>query len=431
MTYSQALKYLDSFINYEKIGSYSAEAFFKLERIERLLKALGNPHKDFTPVHIAGTKGKGSACAFLHSILKAAGKKAGLYTSPHLVDFRERIRIEELISKKHVCELIGEIQPHAQKLRKDPELGELSFFEVYTALAFLYFAKKKIEYAVIETGLGGRLDATNIVNAKAAGITQISHDHMQQLGADLGSIAREKAGIIKTKARVVSARQVSEVEDILDAACRAKKAKLYKVGSDLTYNRIAQSLNGQIFNLNGIGKTYLNLKIKLLGSHQIENAAIAVALSELLGVNKETDIRKGLEAASWPGRFDIVCEKPLVILDGAQNAASARALRSAIQEIFPDKKFILVFGVSADKDASAIAKELFPLVSRVFLTRANSPRALEPKELADRLGAFSQKVCLKDSVKQAIKDAKAISNGDAVLVTGSLYIVGEAMDYLK
>ena len=449
MNYEEATAYLDSFVNYEKLGGYSVKALFKLDRMKRLLASLGNPHRDFISIHVAGTKGKGSTCAFLYSILKRSGKKVGLYTSPHLVDFRERIRIaksvkrkvksekrktkneDELISKESVRELLEEIKPYANRMRTGPKLGELSFFEVYTALAFLHFAREKVNCAVIETGLGGRLDATNVVDGEFAIITPISYDHTQQLGRSIRSIAQEKAGIIKENGCVVSSKQVKAAWPAIKNACRKRNAKLYSIGREIAYERALPSIGGEAFNLKVEDTRYENLRIGLLGAHQVENAAAAAAMAQLFGAADEA-IRDGLRYAAWPGRLQVISKEPLVILDGAQNAASARALRVTLEELFPKKKFTLIFGVSFDKDVRGIAKELFPIVDEVILTKADSPRAFRPQALSACLKDLLPKnYSVKENVAQAIDCARARANAQAILVTGSLYVVGEALEYFR
>ena len=252
MTYAAALRYLESFINYERLDNYDYNKSFTLERMKNLAGFLGNPQDEISSIHIGGTKGKGSTASFVHSILKNSGFKTGLYTSPHLASFRERIRInDELISEKEVASFLEELKPAINKLGDMP-----SFFEIYTALAFLYFKSKKVDFAVYEVGLGGRLDATNVINPLVCAITPISYDHMQKLGSTLREIAFEKCGIIKEGCICVSAPQEKEVLDVIEDACSKKNAKLFTVGEDISFEELSSDINKEIFNTTGIFGKY-------------------------------------------------------------------------------------------------------------------------------------------------------------------------------
>jgi len=453
MTYLEAIQYLESFINYEKIPRWSYKESLKLERIKEFLSSLGNPQDSLNCLHIAGTKGKGSTCAFISYILKEAGFKVGLYTSPHLSCFRERIRIlenkssdtrhqtqeefEGMISEEEVSELVEKLKPLIEKYNRNSKYGPLSFFEVYTALAFVYFKEKKVDFLVLETGLGGRLDATNVVNALVCGISPISYEHTQKLGNTLAEIAYEKAGIIKghqspdTRHRliVISAPQEKEAELVIRNRCKEVNAKLYMVNKDLFYEKTQDG-----FNVLGIFGEYPNLKIRLLGRHQLINATVAIGVVEALRffdiyIDIEA-IRNGLYNTFWPARCEIIAKNPLIVLDGAQNVASSRVLKETIRENFSYGKLILVLGISRDKDIKGICEELKDLSDIVILTKANNPRATEPEVLARYFK--DKEIYLTQNTQEAIELAKEKANSkDLILVCGSLFVAGEIRDYFK
>ena len=462
MTYPETTRYLESFINYEEIPSYPYKESLRLERIKIFLAVIDNPQNALKCIHIAGTKGKGSTCAFVAYILREAGYKVGLYTSPHLSDFRERIRVlnrksgaipraclggvdqkpqkdfEGLISKNELSGLVKKLKPVIEKYNKNSKYGPLSFFEVYTTLAFIYFKEKKADFVVLETGLGGRLDATNVVQPLVAAITPISYEHTQKLGTTLREIAAEKAGIIKIpNLTVISAPQEEEAARVIRNRSKEVGARLYEVGRDIKYQKA-----GDKFNVKGIFDEYPDLKIRLLGSHQLINATVAVGIIEALkfyGISvKAASIKKGLNNTVWPGRCEVIQQDPLVVLDGAQNIASSGALKKAIRESFftkggsasgrghrgKYKKLILVIGISSDKDLKGICAQLYGLADEIVLTKANNPRATPPEILA---GYFKGKrVYLTNNVLEAREKTKEIAKKkDLILVTGSLFVVGE------
>jgi dihydrofolate synthase/folylpolyglutamate synthase len=435
MTYHEATAYLESLIDYERTPAGAAAArLWNLDRMRAMLRAVGDPHLGLRCLHIAGTKGKGSTAAIAASILGAAGHHIGLYTSPHLVSFRERIRTNsKMIPEAEVVRLVGEVRPLIESLR-DASTGPPSFFEAYTLMGLLYFAHQDVEIAVIETGLGGRLDATNAVQPLACGITRIGLDHMLELGETITQIAWEKAGIIKPGVSVVSAPQLPEVAEVLEAACLERGAQLLTVGAHGPHvigSRVEKA-DRQVFTIEGLDRVYRDLTCPLLGEHQTENAAVAIGLVELAsrqGIEVGEDaVRRGVESVRWAGRFQIVSRRPTIVLDGAHDDVGARALTRTVQTIFPRRRVLLVLGVGKDKDADAIVRELCPLADRVIATASSSPRALEAGEL--QRVAFGQ--CRHTSayspvslaIREALNDAK---RDDVVLITGSLYVVGEAM----
>ncbi|MFH1092645.1 MAG: folylpolyglutamate synthase/dihydrofolate synthase family protein [Candidatus Omnitrophota bacterium] len=440
MNYQEAINYLNSFNDYEKNTEYIYNDI-KLERVKSLLEKLDNPHKKFRSVQIAGTKGKGSTCAFIFSVLKEAGYKVGLYTSPHLIDFKERIKIsyeddmaqsrERLIDQSEVSELLEEIKPHAD------EIKGLTFFEVYTVLAFLFFARKGIAFAVLETGLGGRLDATNVVDSLVCAFSSISMDHMAILGNTVAKIACEKAGIIKENSLVVSVAQPPQAWREIERVCKEKNVRYYQVGKEFIYDVIGQNLEGSIFDFKGITDSYQNLHICLVGPFQTLNAALALSVIQLLSqheiVISSLAIKRGMENAHWPGRMHIVHRDPFLVFDGAQNPASAHVLRAAINMLFIPKKSILIFGVSKDKDVQGMVPYLARSQNLIILTQSNNPRAMDVNTLEKKMFQFKRIIKKTKTVSEALKLAieNTSSKNDLILVAGSLYLIGEAYTALK
>lgn len=458
MAYQETLRYLESFINYEKLPSWPYKESFKLERFTSFLRQIGNPQRSLRCVHVAGTKGKGSTCAFISYILRQAGFKVGLYTSPHLSDFRERIRIllpgsaakdrgsdfEGMISPSELVKAVVEIRPDIEKFNLGSRYGPLSFFEIYTAIAFRFFKRKKVDFVVLETGLGGRLDATNTVSAMVSAITPISYEHTQKLGKTLKEIATEKAGIIKCarpkaphsrpsasgRQIVISAPQERVVARVIYDRCKEAGARLFVLGKDIT---VEESNNGE-FAVRGIKGIYRGLKTSLLGRHQLVNSALAIGITEALAFNNinidPKAIKYGLLKTRWPGRCEVISKNPFLILDGAQNVASALTLNKAIKDNFIFDKLILVFGISKDKDIAGVCSELKTIADTVILTRADNPRASEPKDLKKHFPG--KDVYLTSSVQQALKlSREKAKRSSLILVTGSLFVVGEARRLCK
>lgn len=430
MTYQEASKYLDSFINYENRDRWEYDKSFKLERMKRLCRLLGDPHKSIRSVHVAGTKGKGSTSALIQSILKSAGFKAGLYTSPHLETFRERIRIgDDMIGQSDVGELADELKRAVDLMPDDKP----SFFEVYTALAFLYFKKEDVDIAVYEVGLGGRLDATNVIEPLVAAITPVSYDHTHILGAELAEIAREKAGIIKEGSVCVSAPQDPEALCAIEKACAEASAQLILAGRDIKFKEISASDKDEVFEVVSIFDKYPNLHMKMLGLHQVVNAAVAIGAVEALrvhGISVSADaVRRGIALARWPGRLELVRSRsPRILLDGAQNGASAEALSREVRRSFKYKRLILVLGVCKDKDIKGILKRLVPIADLIVLTKsAVADRAMDPGQIKVLITPKSKEIVTTNNVKEALdKAVSAAGQSDLVLVTGSLFVVAQA-----
>lgn len=450
MTPQETKSYLDSFINYELNLQAVSSSQFKLDRIEQLLEELGNPHKDLKCIHVAGTKGKGSTCAFAASILQQAGYKVGLYTSPHLKNFRERIRILNLsaprpdsgdlfrdcITNEELENILQDMKPALEKFR-NTELGTVTYYEVLTAAAFCYFHRENVDCMVLETGLGGRLDATNVVDSLVCGITPVSLEHTQILGNTIEAIAAEKAAIIKgNRPVVIVAPQERSAAAVIEARCQSQKAPCLPVGQDISYEFMRQDLQGLIFDVRSLRRVYRGLRSPLLGKHQMMNAAVAIGMVEVLDLFgfevSEEQIHQGVARVQWPGRFEIVQQKPVVILDCAHNPSSTRQLISTLEELFPGKQVRLVFGISNDKDRADICR-LLDLVSKdVILTRANHPRASEFSKL-DAGSLFPDKaVVITNNIHQAMDAAlEDCRDDDVVVVTGSVFVVGEAREYLS
>lgn len=425
-SYTDALDTLYSFINYElkRQDRYSPEVM-TLERPLRLLELMGNPHQRYPTVHLTGTKGKGSVGAMTAAILQASGYKVGLYSSPHLQDFRERFQInQQMISQADVAQIVFDLKPVFEAVE------ELTWFEVTTALAFEYFARQQVDIAVIEVGLGGRLDATNVVRPVVSIITSLSYDHTHLLGNSLASIAAEKGGIIKERVPLVSAPQDLEALAVLERICQERHAPLTVVGREWPYETYPVELTGQRVVANGV-----EYHTPLIGRHQAINTAVVTAALEHVrqaGIAiPESAVHEGLAAVSWPGRLEIVQQDPLLIFDAAHNRASARCLREALQALFGERPLTLVFGAKGDKDIVGMLDELLPYVNHLVITQALDSRAESTATLVEiaRQTGYSGPITIQPIVGEAVRFALATTGG-MVCVTGSLYVVGEARTVL-
>ncbi|MCK4843842.1 MAG: bifunctional folylpolyglutamate synthase/dihydrofolate synthase [Dehalococcoidia bacterium] len=437
MNYSQAEKYLNSFINYEQIPGISyVQPGYSLKHVEELLNRMGNPQLAARTIHIAGTKGKGSVSAMIAQVLSSSGYKTGLYTSPHFHTLRERISIDgSLISEAEFAAAMTEIKPFIESMRKDTAFRQLTYFEALTALAFAYFKKKQVDFQVLEVGLGGRLDATNVARPIICIITPISLDHTQILGNSLEEIAREKAGIIKPGCWVVLSPQPEEAASVISDICREKKAKVVQVGEDITWYKIGGDLYSQSLVIEGRRNSY-QVSIPLSGDFQLENAASAVAAFEVLGsagfAISTADIAGGLARVKWPGRFHILQEYPTVLVDGAHNVASIKRLVDNIKGYFAHKRIFLVFGTSCDKDIPGIINELVPLSPQVIVTRTTHSRAAPLSTLVAEFSKRGIELEIRETVTEAISRALSLADRtDLICVTGSLFVVAEALDYFS
>ncbi len=428
-TYKDALNYIYSFTDYEKKSTYRyAPENFDLGRVERLLALLDNPHHSFQAIHVAGTKGKGSTSAMIASILRAAGYRTGLYTSPHLHTFRERIRVDDnLIAKETVAALTAQLQPLVRQVEG------LTTFEIITALGFVHFVRQGVDFAVLEVGLGGRLDATNVVRPLVAVITSLSLDHTHILGHTLPQIAREKAGIVKPGIPVVSAPQQPEALAVIQEVCREKGSPLILVGQDWRWTRHEANLDGQAFQVCGLMDTpgYNHLWIPLLGGHQVVNAVTAIAaIDELRRYDVEVDsaaIADGLRQVRWPGRLEILARRPIIVVDSAHNADSAHKLAVALGDHFSYKSLILIFGASCDKDIDGMLRALLPHTRHVIVTRSEHPRAAAPSWLREKVEAHGGEALVTNSMVEALEQALALADeDDLICVAGSVFIAAAA-----
>lgn len=397
-----------------------------LKRMKRLLNALGDPQNSYRSIHIAGTNGKGSTSAILHSILSQK-YRTGLYTSPHLERFNERIRVNgDLIKDSEIVSTAERVEAASRKAG----ITGLTFFEFTTAMAFLHFRDRSVEAAVLETGMGGRWDATNIVKPAVSVITSIGLDHTEFLGSNIEAIASEKAGIIKKGVPVVTAASGRKALKVLRDAASKKNAPLLRLGADFT---VEPSRAGR-FDYSGPHRVLKGLSVNLCGAHQYRNAGCALAALELLSGRFDVTrpmIRRGLKEVFWPGRVEVLGKRPLVILDSAHNPEGALALKDALSG-FRYGRLILVLGVMADKDIDGIMKALLPKAFTVILTRPDTPRAASASDLFDRVRARGVKAAVASSVKEALKKALETARpNDAVCVTGSIFTVGEARSILK
>jgi dihydrofolate synthase/folylpolyglutamate synthase len=464
MSYSETIHYL---YNLQKHGIK-----FGLNNISRLMSALENPHRAFTSIHVSGTNGKGSTSAIIAAILKASGLKVGLFTSPHLLSFTERIRVDnEEITEYEVVNLAEEIREKISNLQSSISGFSPTFFEVVTAMAFLYFRRKKIDIAVIEVGMGGRLDATNIIIPETTVITSIGHDHREFLGNTLREIAYEKAGIIKDSIPVVVSSQSPDALEVIEAKAEEKNARVYLYGRDFSSMLKRDNTSGIYFDYSGDDSFIIHdLYLPLVGEYQMQNASAAIKAIELFyekltsllspspapSIIAHHFIREGLKNVKWPGRLEIVKTEPIILIDGAHNADAALALSYALKKNFLDrfKRIILVLGIMGDKDIEGIMKPLLPLATEIILTSPDYERAASPAKLvaiAVSLGFSDVHIALtvKNALELAINICQQsnpptlpLNKGDInnsapfthysslILVTGSFYTIGEAKEFI-
>lgn len=417
LSYQESLKYL--------YGLQKHGIKFGLNSTENILDRVGNPHQKLRCIHIAGTNGKGSTAAILSSILREHGFRVGLYTSPHLVRFTERFRInDEEVPVARILDVFNRIRTTLNG-REPP-----TFFEVVTAMSFLYFAEEEVDWAVIEVGMGGRLDATNVICPKVSIVTNISMDHQEYLGNTLSAIAREKAGIIKRGVPVVTGAAQPSVKGILKATCFQHKVPLYLLKTDF---RVRRSPNGS-FHYRGLRLQLPSLRLSLRGVHQINNAAVALAALEVLEMNRHLSlnpkaIKAGLTSVLWPARLEILQENPLILLDGAHNPPGAESLREALKKSFSYKRLHLVLGIMGDKDIRGIFRRLLPLAESVIFTQPKYVRAAKAETLRRLARPYIQKQYVIPDPASAIEQAKLHAEpGDLICITGSLYFAGEVKE---
>lgn len=405
-----------------------------LEVIRVLLEELGNPQRDWPSIHVAGTNGKGSVCAMLSSVLHTAGLKTGFYSSPHLVRYNERFRINDKnIPDDTLAGLLDEIEGVSAKVAKKPGMREATFFEISTALAYEYFRRERVDIAVIETGMGGIWDATNVITPLVSVITRIDWDHMNYLGNSLTAIAKEKAGIIKAGRPVVLGAMPSEARAVVTERARELNCQMVIAEEAASVRRVKQTIEGQKITIETTANSYGTVKIPFLGRHQMENCATAVAALDILDGLIPLELtaqkmKKGLEVSSWPGRCQVISKKPLVILDGAHNPNGAASLCSVLEEIAEGRPIGFVISFLADKDSANMLKYLKPLAKRSWTVEIKNERAMSLDSVTAVVrsaGLEPTPTDLADAVASAKKWADQ-ENG-VVVITGSLYLVGEVL----
>jgi len=430
--YQETLDYLYSYIDFslQKASRYSPDRF-DLGRMRDFMALLGNPQSDYRIIHVAGTKGKGSVAALCANAIHQSGLKAGLYTSPHLEDYAERIQVDGIpIPHEDLVALVDEIKP---QIANSPEI---TTFEITTALALVYFSRLNVDVAVMEVGLGGRLDATNVCEPDVTVITSISYDHTYLLGETLAEIAGEKAGILKPGIPLVLSPQVEEARRSILHIAAERSAPVVEVGRDYLYRPLDKLLTGQQLEVwsagsNGKESSPVELTIPLLGDHQLVNAATAYAAMLVARENgievSIPGIKEGFRSVQWPGRFEILQQDPAMIIDSAHNQDSAQKLHNVLQDYFPGQKVVLVFGASEDKDISGMLSELKPAVHQIIATKSTHPRAADPEDLAALAEKLNIKVVTCSSVEDAMTQAERLADGSRIiLVTGSIFVAAAA-----
>ena len=416
-TYQQSLDYL---YGLEKFGM-----IFGLTQVQKILEAVGSPHREIPAIHIGGTNGKGSTSAMVASVLQKEAYRVGLYTSPHLLRFTERIKINgEEIDEGEVASLAGWMR---ERIEAAGITGPFTFFDFTTAMALLHFKQKMVDLAVLEVGLGGRLDSTNVVDPLVSVITNIARDHEAVLGRSLTKIAGEKAGIIKDGRPLVTAATQPTVLRLFSRTCREKKAPFYRVGKELRFIPCGE----RCFHYEGLRRKLWGVHLNLKGPHQIINATTALGALELLEGHgypvSHKAMLEGLMDVDWPGRLEVVSSSPRVVLDGAHNPAGARALKEALEREFDYRRLILLVGMMKDKDIRSVLRFLAPMADHLILTRPRTDRAATPGYLWKALGRDGQRAETVEDLGEAIERGLSItSDGDLLCVTGSLYTVGEA-----
>jgi len=407
----------------------------ELRSIRRLLSQIGDPQKRLRSIHVAGTNGKGSTTAMIASILSAAGYRVGMFTSPHLSRFTERIVIDgREIPEEEVVRITKELKPIVDQLSKAAESAHLTFFEVSTSIAFRYFAECEVDFAVLEVGMGGRLDATNVTNSLVSVITNISMEHSQELGETKLKIAREKAGIIKNGGVLITATEDNDVFVLFKEICEQTNSRIFRVGSDIKARKLSSSLKGQYFQLDGLVNRFERLFIPLLGDHQLLNAASAVGAVEALSLHgmpiTAKAVQEGLKQVKWPGRLEIMQKHPLVVLDCAKDIEAARALKESLLKDFKYRRLIALVSISSDKNIPVMIDQLAQAVDRFVITSHGvMGRAADLSRIAKEVERNHKPYELAADVNSAVQKAMELAdNSDMICVTGSIFLVGEARE---
>jgi len=436
MTDRDAVAWLDGLLNYE-LTPRIPYSDIKLQRMEALLRRLGNPEARLATTLVAGTKGKGSTAVMLAALLRADGGRVGLYTKPHLVDYRERIRVDgRCISEDALADVIAAVKEHAEAGAGDP-WGPPTYFEVSVALALLHFLRERVTHAVIEVGIGGRLDATNACRPELSVITPISYDHMAVLGDTLAEIAAEKAGILRGGQDAVLAPQPEEAQRVLQETVARLGARVAQVGREIHITITASTLDGVSFAVRTPRAIYPALQLPLLGRHQAVNSAVAIgaaeALSERRGGKLSADaIRAGLAALDWPGREEVIARRPLVIVDVAHNPASMQALRDTLRELAPNRRIVLLFGMIAGHDPQETVPIIAPLAAEIIVTTPDHPRSHPATVVGEVVRRHAANVTVEPDRESAYSLALARTGADdALVVTGSFFLAGGARAWLR
>lgn len=430
MNYQEALKYISSSHRFGmKLG---------LETTEKLMENLGNPQDELKIIHVAGTNGKGSICSFIAKILEKSGYKVGLFTSPFLEVFNERIRINEKnITDEQIAKAITEIKVRVEKMVSEGYSSPTEF-ELVTAMAFLIYKWEKVDYAVMEVGLGGRYDSTNIIkNPLVSVITSISLDHVKVLGDTIEKIAYEKGGIIKENSAVVVYSQSDETENVLKSISKEKNTEFIEAKFE-NIEIIKDDINSQKFNFSIENKEYKDMEIKLIGEHQVKNCITAINAIEYLRKSKKVDnitdesIKAGIKETKWPGRVEKIMEKPTFIIDGAHNEDGAKSLKKVIDKYFKDKELILMLGMLEDKDIDSVLDILIPSFSKIIVTEPNNPRKITAEKLKEKIEKYTQYVESVDNIEGALNRTIEIANEDSIIISaGSLYMIGEVRTLMR
>ncbi|MBO9606626.1 MAG: bifunctional folylpolyglutamate synthase/dihydrofolate synthase [Paenibacillaceae bacterium] len=414
-----------------------------LLRMESLMERLGNPHRRLKFIHVAGTNGKGSTCAYLSAVIARCGYDVGTFTSPYLEKYTNRIKVNGAdIGEADLLRLVNEMKPHVEAIAAG-ELGEPTMFEVSTALAILYFARVAYpDFVVWETGLGGRLDSTNIVTPILSVITNVQHDHMEILGDTLEKVAFEKAGIVKNGVPVVSAVEQPGVVETIEAVCRERKATLYLLGREFDYEPVESQLDRQTFDFRGPFRGLERLPITLNGSHQLKNAAVAVMALEVLRqyyalIVDDEELREGLAATQWPGRLEMVSEQPRILLDGAHNPEGAESLAAALRGVYRYRKLRFLMGMLSTKNHSGYLDHILPLVDTLIVTEPVWVKKMDASALADlarkkaaEIGATVE-IVVEPDWKQALEQLKrSTGEDDLAVVAGTLYLISDVRSWI-
>ena len=434
-TYDEAMKYLFARTDYEKETRVRYnKTTFNLARMENLLRMVGNPHKKISTVHIAGTKGKGSTATMLAKMLESNDYRVGLYTSPHVVDLHERIVVDsKMITKSQMLNLMNRIYAPVERLSKTEAP---SFFEIMTVLAFMHFADEQVDIAVIETGLGGRLDSTNVIRPEVVGITSLSIDHQEQLGTTIGAIAAEKAGVFKRGVPIITVEQVPAAMKVLESEAVRMKAPLMVTGRDIDFSHRFETSREEgphtRICLTTANSKFEHLRVPLRGTHQAINCGLALAMLDKLkekGYKIDNEkAKQGLKEVSLAGRMEMICDNPRILIDAAHNADSIRALMHAIGQNVPYDSMVVIFGCNVDKDIDGMLRELQYGADKVVFTRSNSVKAAWPEDLGERYNEISGKMHQTAlGLREALRLAEsAIGREDLICITGSFYLIGQA-----